>query len=170
MVLQSHAVSKLNADTFEIALGAGGPLVPMSVYRALVKIVVSILHEEHLPDLTKTIEWVRYARHADQPLPKVAMATIDLPPNPSAQITVYTRRTPHPRLPHVVGEFRLGCYVFVFAVPFSAQDQWNLVDFFEDADFKDTFRHYMAAARWAEWDLSGTKPVALSPLLKFVRR
>jgi transcriptional regulator with XRE-family HTH domain len=170
VMVQTHAISNTDADTFEVTLGRGARLVPMSAYRALVKIVLSVLNEEHLPDLTKTIEWVRYGLHADQPLPKVAMATIYLPPNPSAQITVYTRRAPHPRLPHVIGEFRLGCYVFVFAVPFSAQDQWNLVDFFVDVDFKDTFRHYMAAAQWAEWNLSGTKAMALSPRLRFVRR
>jgi transcriptional regulator with XRE-family HTH domain len=168
VVVQTHAIS--NTDTVEVTLGHGARLVPMSVYRALVKIVLSVLDEEHLPDLTKTIEWVRYGLHADQPLPKVAMATIYLPPNPSAQITVYTRRAPHPRLPHVIGEFRLGCYVFVFAVPFSAQDKWNLVDFFMDVDFKDTFRHYMAVGQWAEWNLSDTKPVALSPRLRFVSR
>lgn len=170
VVVQAHAVSKPDADTFEVTLGRGARLVPMSVYRALVKIVMSVLDEELLPDLTKTIEWVRYGLHSDQPLPEVAMATVYLPPDPSAQITVYTRRTPHPRLPHVIGEFRLGCYVLVFAVPFSAQDQWNLVGFFEDVNFKDTFRHYVAAAQWTEWDLSGTKPMALSPRLRFVKR
>lgn len=170
VVMQAHAVSQPDADTFEVTLGRGARIVPMSVYRALVKIVLSVLDEKYLPDLTKTIEWVRHGLHLDQPLPKVAMATIYLPPNPSAQITVYTRRTSHARLPHVIGEFRLGCYVFVFAVPFSAQDQWNLVGFFDDADFKDTFRHYVAAAQWTEWDLSGTKLMALSPRLRFVRR
>lgn len=169
VVVQAHAVSKPDADTLEVTLGRGARLVPMSVYRALVKIVVSVLDEELLPDLTKTFEWVRYGLHSDQPLPKVEMATIDLPPDPSAQITVYTRRTPHPRLPHVIGEFRLGCYVLVFAVPFSTQDQWGLVGFFEDVNFQDTFRHYVAAAQWTEWDLSGTKPMALSPRLRFVK-
>lgn len=115
--MQAHAVSRPDADTFEVTLGRGARQVPMSIYRALVKIVVSIVDEEHLPELTKTIEWVRYAMHVDQPLPMVAMATIDLPAAPSAQITVYIRRAPHPRLPHIVGEFRLGCYVFAFAVP-----------------------------------------------------
>lgn len=170
VVVQAHAVSRPDADTFEVTLGRGARQVPMSIYRALVKIVVSILDEEHLPELTKTIEWLRYAMHVDQPLPMVAMATIDLPPDPSAQITVYTRRAPHPRLPHVVGEFRLGCYVFAFAVPFSAQDQWDLVGFFDDPNFQDTFRHYMGAAQWTQRDLSGTEPRALSPRLRIVRR
>jgi hypothetical protein len=170
VVVRAHAISEPDDDTIEVTLGRGARLVPMSVYLALVKIVVSVVGEEHLPDLTKTIEWVRHRLHADPPLPRVAMATIFLPSNPSAQITVYTRKTPHPHLPHIVGEFRLGCYIFVFAIPFSAQDQWNLVGFFDDEEFKNTFRHYMAAAQWTEWDLSGTKPMALSPRLRFVRR
>jgi hypothetical protein len=100
----------------------------------------------------------------------VAAATIDLPPDPSAQIAVYTRREPHSRLPHVVGEFRLGPNIFVFAIPFSARDEWDMVGFFDDKDFRETFRHYGGAARWSQVDLSGTKPVNLSPRLRFVPR
>ncbi|MGQ3676570.1 HNH endonuclease [Xanthobacter sp. TB0139] len=170
VVIQAHTVTEPDDNALEVTLGPGAPLVPMSIYRSLVKIVLSVLDKEHLPNLMKTIEWVRYGLHVDQPLPKVEMATVYLPPNPSAQITVYTRRAPHPRLPHVIGEFRLGCHVFVFAVPFSTQDQWNLLGFFEETDFKKTFRHYQAVAKWNEWDLSGTKPIALSPRLKFLKR
>ncbi len=170
VVVRAHEMSRPNDDTFEVNLGQGAPIVPMSVYRALAKIVVSVLEDEHLPHLTKTIEWVRYGLHVDQPVPKVAMATVYLPPDPSAQIVVYIRRTPHPRLPHVIGEFRLGCYLFVFALPFSAQDKWDLLGFFDDVNFKDVFRHYTAVAHWSEWDLGGVEPVALSPRLKFVKR
>lgn len=170
VVVQAHAVSKTDADTFEVTLGRGARQVPMAVYRALVKIALSVVDSKHLPDLTKSIEWVRYGMHSDQPLPMVAMATIDLPPDPSAQIAVYTRLAPHSRLPHVVSEFRLGCYVFVFAIPFSAQDQWDLVGFFDSPEFQDTFLHYMAAAQWTQRDLSGTEPVSPAPRLRIVRR
>lgn len=170
VVLQAGPALRNENGTFEVDLGRGAPLVPMAVYRALVKIALSVVDEVQLPHLRETIEWVRHALHSEKPLPLVAMSTINLPPDPSAQITVYTRREPHPRLPHIVGEFRLGCYMFAFAVPFSAEDQWDLVGFFDDSTFRETFQHYMLAAQWVQQDLSGTAQVVPAPRLRFVRR
>ena len=170
VLLGARDVTQPDENTFEVTLGRGAKEVPMSTYRALAKMVMSVIDEKHLPSMTRTIEWVRYAKHTEQALPTIAMATVYLPPDPSAQITIYVRREPHPELPHVVGEFRLGCYMYVFAVPFSDSDKTDLVGFFERSAFQDTFRHYMKAARWRQRDMSGTTPVAISPRLKFVRR
>ncbi|ACL62536.1 helix-turn-helix domain-containing protein [Methylobacterium nodulans] len=168
--IQSKSVIKDASDTFVVNLGRGAPLTPSSVYRALVKMVVSVVDEEELPHLKETIEWVRHGTHSERPLPKVASSVIPLPLNPSAQITIYTRRHSHPHLPHIVGEFRLGCYIYVFAVPFSDQDQWDLVGFFDEASFQETFKHYFQAAKWMQQDLSRQDKVVMSPRLKFVRR
>lgn len=168
--IRSHSVQKNSSDTFQIELGKGALLNPSAVYRALVKIAISIIGAGQLPHLRKTIEWVRYGKNGNRPLPKVASAVVYLPPNPSAQITVYTRLRPDPCLPHIVGEFRLGCYLYVFAVPFSDQDDWDLVGFFDDAAFRDTFRHYIAAGQWVQHDLSRQARVSIMPQLKFVRQ
>lgn len=126
------------------------------------KIALSVVDEDALAHLKKTIAWVRDGMHADLPLPKVATAIVDLPPNPSAQIVVYRRKAPDPRLPHLVGEFRLGCYVYVFAIPFSDQDSWDLVGFFEDEAFRDLFRHYTSGKDWEQLDLSRLTPIRLN--------
>lgn len=170
VVMEARGFARPDSETLEVTLGNGARLAPMEVYRALVKIVLSVIDEVHLPHLRKTIEWVRHGQHADQPIPTVAHVIIDLPPDPSAQITIYTRRVPHPRLPHVIGEFRLGCYLFAFAVPFSTLDHWDLVGFFDDADFKSTFKHYSAVTHWSQQDLSGTESKTLSARLRFVTR
>lgn len=170
VIVTSHSFNKDAGGTIQVNLGKGASLIPMAVYRALVKIVVSVVDHDQLPHLKKTIEWVRKAMHANQPLPMVASAVIDLPPNPSAQITVYKRRAPDARLPHLIGEFRLGCYMFVFAVPFSSEDGWDLVGFFDDPSFTAIFKHYTKVPRWQHRDLSGTNKVILSPQLKFVPR
>ncbi len=167
--IESYSVAVDEAGTFTVDLGKGASLTPSAVYRALVKMVLSVADEGQLPFLKETIEWVRKNAHAERPLPMVATATIFLPPEPSAQLTIYTRRQPHPRLPHIVGEFRLGCYMYVFAVPFSQQDCWDLIGFFDDADFRSTFKHYMATAQWAHQDLNRQTKVAMAPKLKFVR-
>lgn len=170
VVINAHDVVTDDDGNFEVTLGRGARQIPASVYRALVKIALAVVGADHLPDLTEAVEWVRHGRHGGRPLPLVATSTINLPPDPSAQIAVYTRKEPHDRLPHVVGEFRLGCYVFVFAVPFSARDGWDLIGFFDDPEFKDTFRHYFAAAEWTRLDLSGTDPMNPAPRLRFVKR
>ncbi|WP_052513251.1 HNH endonuclease [Paracoccus sanguinis] len=168
IVIEAHCSSKDPAGTFEVNMGKGTPLIPMAVYRALVKIALSVVDGHHLAHLKKTIEWVREGKHSDLPLPKVATTLVDLPPNPSAQITVYTRREIDPRLPHVIGEFRLGYYLLVFAVPFSDKDFWDLVGFFDDESFREVFKHYMAVPQWKHRDLSGTIRVSPSLQLRFV--
>lgn len=167
--IEARSVAVDQAETFTVGLGKGASLTPSAVYRALVKMVISVIAEDQLPFLKDTVDWVRNGAYADSRLPKVATATVFLPPNPSGQLTVFTRRQPHPRLPHIVGEFRLGCYMYVFAVPFSQLDEWDLVGFFDDADFTSTFKHYMAAAQWAQQDLSRQTKVVMAPQLKFVR-
>lgn len=167
--VQAHSIDKDDAGTLTIQLGKGPPLTPLSVYRALVKIVLSVLPSEVLPRLNETIQWTRYGAHANRPIPKVHSSIAYLPNNPSAQITVYIRREPHPRLPHIIGEFRLGCYIYVFAVPFSDLDRWDLLGFFEDADFRETFRHYAEVDQWVAQDFSRATKVTLSPQIKLVR-
>jgi transcriptional regulator with XRE-family HTH domain len=167
--IESRSVAVDEAGTFTVDLGKGPSLIPSAVYRALVKMVLSVVAEDQLPFLKETIDWVRNNSHAERRLPTVATATIFMPPNPSAQLTVYTRKQPHPRLPHIVGEFRLGCYMYVFAVPFSQQDGWDLIGFFDDADFNSTFKHYIATAQWAHQDLNRRTKVVMAPRLKFMR-
>jgi hypothetical protein len=153
-----------------VDLGKGASLIPIAVYRALVKIALSVVDAEALPSLKRTTAWVRYGAHMGLSLPRVAMAIVDLPPNPSAQIVVYRRKGPHARLPHLIGEFRLGCYLYVFAVPFSDEDSWDLVGFFEEEDFRNTFKHYAAVERWTQHNLSSPNKVVLAPKLQFVPR
>jgi hypothetical protein len=167
----SKDVSKVD-DTgiISVGLGKGSPIVPVDVYRALVKIVLSVVDEEDLAHLTKTVEWLRYGKHADQRLPTVAAALVELPPNPSAQITVYRRKDVQAQLPHLVGEFRLGPYLYAFAIPFSDRDSWDLVGFFDDAEFRDTFKHYAGVKRWSQHDLNGREKVWVSPQIRLVPR
>lgn len=168
--IESKGVTKDGADTISVELGKGPPIVPVDAYRALVKIVLSVVEEEDLAHLGKTIDWLRYGNHADHKLPTVAAALVGLPPNPSAQITVYRRKDEQSRLPHIVGEFRLGPYLYAFTIPFSDRDSWDLVGFFDDAEFRDTFKHYTGVERWSQQDWNGRNKVWLSPQIRLVPR
>jgi len=169
--VQSRSISRDDATKeISIVLGKGAGMVPVAAYRALVKIALSVVDENQLQYLTKTVEWLRYGKQADARLPTVAAAVIELPPSPSAQITLHVRKSDVSRLPHIVAEFRLGCYVYVYAIPFSDRDSWDLVGFFDDEEFQGTFRHYAAVKRWSSHDLNGQEKVVLIPQLKFVPR
>jgi transcriptional regulator with XRE-family HTH domain len=157
-----------STKTISVQLGKGAPMIPVAAYKALVKIVLSVIDAKELLHLKKTIAWLRYGKHSDQVVPNVAATLVDLPPNPSAQITVYRRKDDSSRLPHLVGEFRLGCYLYVFAVPFSDRDSWDLVGFFEDDGFRDTFKHFASVRRWAQNNLNGKERVFLSPRINLV--
>ena len=169
-ILSKDVSKEDDTGIISVGLGKGSPIVPVDVYRALVKIVLSVVDEEDLAHLSRTIEWLRYGKHVDQKLPAVAAAIVELPPNPSAQITVYRRKAAQSRLPHFVGEFRVGPYLYVFAIPFSTCDSWDLIGFFDDAEFRETFKHYTSVARWNQQDLNGREKVVLSPQIRLVPR
>ena len=157
MVVVSEKISEDASGVLTAQLGTGKPIVPQSFYRALSKIALSVIPEQELPALAKTIRWVRYGESSEAPLPKIAAAVVMLPPDPSAQITLYIRKEPHSKMPHVLCEFRLGCYMYVYALPFSERDDGNLLGFFEEEEFKQTFRHYASVPSWSQQDYSGNQ-------------
>ena len=159
MVVVSEKISEDASGVLTAQLGTGKPIVPQSFYRALSKIALSVIPEQELPALAKTIRWVRYGEFSETPLPKIAAAVVMLPPDPSAQITLYIRKEPHSKMPHVLCEFRLGCYMYVYALPFSERDDGNLLGFFEEEEFKQTFRHYASVPSWSQQDYSGNQEI-----------
>jgi transcriptional regulator with XRE-family HTH domain len=166
MVVIANRFSEEAGGVLTAQLGTTGrKVVPQYFYRALAKIALSVMPAEQLPPLKDTIHWVRYGTGQEQPLPKIAAANVFLAPNPSAQITLYLRRDDGSRLPHVVGEFRLGYFMYVFALPFSERDDWNLVEFFEEQTFKSTFRHYRGIA-WKPLDYSSTRETVVSHTIR----
>ncbi|MDQ1835538.1 helix-turn-helix domain-containing protein, partial [Massilia scottii] len=159
MVVVSQKISKDASGVLTAQLGSGKPIVPQNFYRALSKIALSVIPEKELPALEKTARWVRYGESAGKPLPKIAAAVVMLPPDPSAQITLYIRKEAQPKLPHVVCEFRLGCYMYVYVLPFSERDEGDLIGFFEEEDFRQTFRHYAFVPSWSQHDYSGNQEI-----------
>ncbi len=161
VVVSSDKISEDASGVLKAQLGNGKPIVPQKFYRALSKIALSVIPERELPALAKTVRWVRYGESPSIPLPKVAAAVVMLPPNPSAQITLYIRKDIHSKLPHIVCEFRLGCYMYVYVLPFSDHDGEDLTGFFDGNEFKQTFRHYGMVSSWSQQDYSGTQEITV---------
>lgn len=170
MVIESKNISEDASGVLRAQLGNGKPIIPQNFYRALGKIALSVIPKEELPALAQTIRWVRYGESLGKPLPKIAAAVVMLPPDPSAQIALYIRKNPHPTMPHVVCEFRLGCYMYVYALPFSEHDEGDLIGFFDEQEFKQTFRHYGLVPNWSQQDYSGTGEIQLIPSMTFQPR
>lgn len=177
-----HDGEKLNIQTTDVVVDHGdghlavnlgarrASLKPVAVYKALVKMALSIVDESELPVLEKTRLWLRYDEHSDVPLPQIATALINLPTGPSAVMTLYRRKDVTSALPHIVGQFQLGPYMIVFAIPFSQRDTGNLVGFFDTQEFRETFKHYDMAGQWTFVDLSSEAEVTLAPTLVFKPR
>ena len=167
MVVMSTNISEDASGTLVAHLGkAKKSIIPLRFYQALSKIALSVIPEDELPSLERTIRWVRYNESLGKLLPKVAVAIVPLPPSPSAEITLYVRKKEASRLPHVVCEFRLGCYMYVYALPFSDKDRWDLIEFFEDVAFKDTFRHYSYVPSWMLQDYSNPNEISVIQNIK----
>lgn len=49
--------------------------------------------------------------------------------------------------------------MYVYALPFSENDEGNLIGFFEEEDFKQTFRHYGFLHSWRQQDYSANKEI-----------
>ena len=142
-------------------------LVPERCYRALAKFALSVIPEVELSSLTATIEWVRHGtRPRGRDLPLAYQNIVPLPPSPSAQIVLYVRQAEASNLPHVVGEFRLGCYLYVFVLPFSAKDEVGPA-FFGDERFDGLFRHYAGIPGWRPANFDDLEPITTPAVLRF---
>ena len=143
-------------------------LIPERCYRTLAKFALSVMPEEELPHLATAIDWVRRgARPAGRPLPLVQGAVVPLPPDPSAQLTVYVRKAERSPLPHFVCEFRLGCFLYVFQLPFSDQDVEEPL-FIGNSTFSDVFQHYGKVRNWRSHDLGGQENLDSPAVIRIV--
>ncbi|WP_099182553.1 hypothetical protein [Gluconobacter frateurii] len=142
-----------------IDLAGDLPIIPERCYRTLAKFVLSIIPEDNLVHLTRTIDWVRngVVPSPVRALLPVQAAIVPLPPNSSAQLTVYIRKDEKSPLPHIVGEFRLGCFLFVFHLPFSDRDVKE-PDFIGSPVFDDVFQHYGNVGSWRPYAFDSREP------------
>lgn len=169
MIVISDKISEDASGVLSAQIGKEKRVVPLRFYQALVKIALSVIPAEELAALEKTIKWVRYDESSGGALPKVAASVVPFPPSPTAQITLYIRKSGTSRLPHVVSEFRLGCYMYVYALPFSEKDSWNLLEFFEEGTFKNTFHHYSYVPSWVLHDYSNPQEISIVQEIKIAR-
>ncbi len=148
-----------------ISLISNFEYIPIRMFKALCKMAISTIGDEDLENLTDTIRWMREEQDTAVKVAKVARAVEHEGFTKTPQIANYVRKSGNMNLPHIVSEFRIGSWVFVFIVPFSSKDDR---DFRCDADFDNfwiTFKHY-EKAEWLFDDLYDIVPRKLTVNLR----
>ena len=152
-----------------LELGAVAGFVPQAAYKALCKLALSVIRDEYLIGLEDCVEWVSGRKSGVNALPKVASNLFHADTGSPWHLTLYVRKSDSdPTLPHVVGEYRLGVYLYVFVLPYSRKDTKS----FADEAFETTFAgfpHYLALPGWKLLDLSMNTGINLAPTLVFNR-
>lgn len=165
MLIQGRKIDDDGNGRVSVSLGTSQPFAPADCYKALCKFAISVIKAEELEHLGGTIGWLRSTDVEQVPLPKIATCILPFP-GKAPDIVMYTRRDDS-RLPHVVCEFKLGPFVYVYMLPFSRRDKDDPGHFFEDPEFTELFSHYRVG-HWRLQDFSSTLVRPLDATLNLV--
>lgn len=119
----SEDIDEDEDGSLSIKLKSNNKFVPVAFYKALCKIALSVIDKDELVNLNKTIEWLLELEHSEVELPKIGMFINHSGYSDHPKIIVMARKDDSCLSPHIVCEFRMGCYVYVFIVPFSKKDK-----------------------------------------------
>jgi hypothetical protein len=144
-----------------ISLVSNFEYIPSRMFKALCKMAISTIGDEELEHLTDTIRWMREKQDTAVQIAKVARAVVHEGFTKTPQIANYVRKSDNMNIPHIVSEFRIGSWVFVFVVPFSAKDDRNFRCNTDFDNFWTTFKHYQNV-EWLFDDLSSIVPRKLT--------
>ncbi len=96
------------------------PYVPAAVYKALVKIALSIIEDRNeLPAFKHTIEWIRDPDHSRMMIKPLTMLVTFIPgPNPNvATTTMLFRKKEGTKVPHSLFLLAFGNFIYQIIVP-----------------------------------------------------
>lgn len=113
-------------------------------YRALCKIAISIIPDDIYSELgfseqlKPTIEWVRYGAPEQELLPKILRQIRRFPDAEPSEFIIYIRRSENNNLPKVLCQFRVGCFIYIYILPFA--DGPNNINIMETEYFREVFK------------------------------
>lgn len=145
----------------KVRLGTVSGFIPLAAYRGFCKMALSLVPESHRPALRRTAAWLLNKYGNDLPLPNLAANILPADNDQPWQLAVYVREDDDQHIgPHVVGEYTMGRFVYVFALPFSDRDDSDL----SGQSFENLYRaftHYHGLPAWKTLDLSSPLPKTL---------
>jgi hypothetical protein len=146
--ISSKDIDKDINGNLSIKLVSNNKFVPVAIYKALCKIALSVINKDELLNLDKTIEWLLELEHSKIELPKIGMLINYSGYSDHPKVIVLVRKDDSYLSPHVVCEFRLGCYVYVFIVPFSRKDKFEYLGDDQMKMFFDMFPQFSRKNAW----------------------
>lgn len=169
ILMQGRKIEDDGNGKLSVSLGSSQAFAFADCYKALCKFAISVIPEGELEDLSETIAWLRSTDGKQVSLPKIASCILPSP-DKAPSLVIYTRRDDENcRLPHVVCEFKLGPFVYVYKLPFSSREKDAPGNFFEDSAFTELFSHYCAGL-WKLQDFSSTAVRPRDVTVKFFPR
>jgi hypothetical protein len=161
-IVVSQNVEKVSDKEIKVRLDSSKKYTPVKLYKALCKITLSTIDEVHIPDLKKTIEWLNNSHAEEKCLPKVAVNVVHSGFSKEPQVVNYVRKIDSEDTPHIVSEFRIGSFVYVYAIPFSSKDSKDFSDSESYQTFWNTFNHYSGVGGWRFDCFDSTKEVVIN--------
>jgi len=116
-------------------------------YRTLCKMAISVIPDATYSaldlgeQLKPTIDWVRYGYPEHGALPRILKLIQHSPRTESAKFTIYIRKSENSKLPKILCDFRIGCFVYVYTLPFA--DGPNNTNILEQEHFREAFKYLL---------------------------
>lgn len=168
-IVVSQGFKRVSDKEFTINLESTKSLTPAKLYKALCKITLSTIDEKHMVDLKQTVKWLTCVDTHQLRLPRVAVNVVHNGFSKVPQIVNYIRKIDDFGIPHIVSEFRIGSFVYVYIIPFSEKDTTDFIADEEYEKFWDTFKHYRSINDWRFDCLNSIKEMSINENIRLVQ-
>lgn len=144
--------------TLQIPLKLDNKIATGNIYKALCKMVISLVEPNELKYLQNTISWINSEEEKIYVTPKIGSTIIHNMYVNNPQIILYIRKDNDINVPHIVGEFSFKCFKYIFIVPFSDKDKLTFTEDEEFEHFMKNFHHYTYIKSWVYHEMNSTIP------------
>lgn len=168
MVVVAEKIDGTPEQGLKVNLSSSKKFTPIKLYKSLCKITLSTIDEHEVSRLSTTLRWLRYGEAPSRGVPKIAANVIHSGFSKHPQITNYIRKSDDTSLPHIVSEFRIGSFVYVYIIPFSDKDKLDFTSTPELESYWKRFKHYNQAPGWRFDSFEGADEVTVNETIRMV--
>jgi len=160
-VVMSKDITRDENGSIKVKLISKNKFIPVNFYKALCKMTISVMAKSQLKHIKRTIDWLKSNDKSNEQLPMIGMQVDNIGFTTAPQIAVLIRTNDSINMPHVVSEFRLGSYVFVYILPFSDNDKLKYSNEEEFKIFCEAFPQFSSDKGWRYRSFDSYEPKEL---------